>query len=87
MIYQVVFKPAAQRQLKKLPPPIQQDLIELIERLSQEPRPLACKKLKGRQNQYRIRSGEYRIIYSIEDTSLTIRVVKIGHRRDVYEEG
>jgi mRNA interferase RelE/StbE len=86
MSYQVVIKPAAQRQLRKLASAIQRDLIALIESLSEQPRPPGCKKLKGRQNQYRVRSGDYRIIYSIEDTSLMIRVIKVGHRRDVYEE-
>ena len=86
MSYQVVFKPAAQRQLRKLTLAIQKDLIALIESLADQPRPLGCKKLKGRQNQYRVRSGDYRIIYSIEDLSLMIRVIKVGHRRDVYEE-
>ena len=86
MSYQVFIKPAAQRQLKKLTLAIQKDLIALIESLSEVPRPIGCKKLKGRQNQYRVRSGEYRIIYSIEDTSLIVRVIKIGHHRDIYEE-
>lgn len=86
MSYQVVIKPAAQRQLKKLTLAIQKELIALIESLSQEPRPSGCKKLKGRQNQYRVRSGDYRIIYSIEDTSLVVRVIKVGHRQDVYKE-
>lgn len=86
MSYQVFLKPAAQRQLKKLTPDIQRALITLIERLSEEPRPSGCKKLKGRDDQYRVRLGNYRIIYSIEDTSLIVRVIKIGHRRDVYEE-
>jgi mRNA interferase RelE/StbE len=85
MSYQVFIKPAAQRQLKKLTLAIQKDLIALIESLSKEPRPVSCKKLKERQNQYRIRSGDYRIIYSIEDMSLTVRVIKVGHRRDIYE--
>ena len=53
MSYQVFIKPAAQRQLKKLTLTIQKDLIALIESLSDVPRPLGCKKLKGRQNQYR----------------------------------
>ncbi|MBW4659556.1 MAG: type II toxin-antitoxin system RelE/ParE family toxin [Drouetiella hepatica Uher 2000/2452] len=86
MNYQVVIKPSAQRQLKKLTPAIQSNLISLIESLSQQPRPSGCKKLKGRQNQYRVRSGDYRIVYSIEDTFLIVRVVKVGHRRDIYEE-
>jgi mRNA interferase RelE/StbE len=84
--YQVFIKSAAQRQLKKLTLATQKDIIALIESLSEEPRPSGCKKLKQRQNQYRVRSGDYRIIYSIEDISLIVRVVKVGHRRDVYEE-
>ena len=86
MSYQVFIKPAAERQLKKLTLAIQRDLIALIESLSEEPRPSGCKKLKGRQNQYRVRAGDYRIIYTIEDMSLIVRVIKLGHRRDIYEE-
>ena len=85
MSYQVFVKPAAQRQLKKLTLAVQKDLIALIESLSDEPRPSGCKKLKQRQNQYRVRLGDYRIIYSIEDSSLIVRVIKVGHRRDIYE--
>jgi mRNA interferase RelE/StbE len=87
MTYQVLITPAAQRQLKKLTSIVQKELVALIESLSEEPRPLGCKKLKGRQNEYRMRSGDYRIIYSIEDATLIVRVIKVGHRRDVYEEG
>jgi mRNA interferase RelE/StbE len=86
MSYQVVIMPAAQRQLRKLTSAIQKNLIFLIESLLEQPRPLGCKKLKGRQNQYRVRSGDYRIIDSIEDASLIVRVIKVGHRRDIYEE-
>ena len=85
MSYQIFVKPAAQRQLKKLTVAVQKDLIALIESLSDEPRPSGCKKLKQRQNQYRVRLGDYRIIYSIEDLSLIVRVIKVGHRRDIYE--
>lgn len=86
MSYQVFIKPAAQRQLKKLTLTVQKDLIALIESLAKNPKPSGCKKLKGRQNQYRVRSGDYRVIYSVEDMALIVRVIKIGHRRDVYEE-
>jgi mRNA interferase RelE/StbE len=86
MSYQVFIKPAAQRQLKKLTLTVQKDLIALIENLAKNPKPSGCKKLKGRQNQYRVRSGDYRVIYSVEDMALIVRVIKIGHRRDVYEE-
>jgi mRNA interferase RelE/StbE len=86
MTYQVFIKPAAQRQLKKLTSKIQTDLIAVIENLSEEPRPSGCKKLKGRKDQYRVRSGDYRIIYSVEDALLVVEVIALGHRRDVYEE-
>lgn len=86
MSYQIFIKPAAQRQLKKLTLTVQQDLIARIESLSANPRPLGCKKLKGQRDQYRLRSGDYRIIYSIEDASLIVRVINVGHRRDVYEQ-
>ena len=86
MSYEILIQPAAQRQLKKLSQSAQKDLVALIEKLSEEPRPLGCKKLKGRHNQYRLRLGDYRIIYSIEEMALTIRVIKVGHRRDIYEE-
>lgn len=86
MSYEVLLKPAAQRQLKKLPRNVQGELIAFIERLSQDPRPPGCKKLKGRQSQYRVRLGDYRVIYSIEEMALVVRVIKVGHRRDIYEE-
>jgi mRNA interferase RelE/StbE len=86
MSYQVLIKPAAQRQFKKLTLEVQTDLITIIGGLAEEPRPLECKKLKGRKNQYRVRSGDYRIIYSVEDAALVVEVIKLGHRRDVYNE-
>ncbi|QYO62099.1 type II toxin-antitoxin system RelE family toxin [Leptolyngbya sp. 7M] len=86
MSHQVVIKPAAQRQFKKLTLAIQKDLIALIEGLSEDPRPSGCKKLKGWENQYRVRSGDYSIVYGVEDALLMIRVIKVGHRLDVYEE-
>ena len=85
MNYQVIFESAAARQLKKLPIEIQQTLRPLIDNLATNPRPSGCKKLKGRKNEYRIRSGNYRVIYSIEDKALIVRVIKAGHRKDAYE--
>lgn len=85
MSYQVLIQPAAQRQLRKLPPAAQRELITLIESLADDPRPSGCKKLKGRENRYRLRWRDYRVVYSIEDAALIVRVIKVGHRRDVYE--
>ncbi|MGC1309064.1 MAG: type II toxin-antitoxin system RelE/ParE family toxin [Phormidesmis sp.] len=85
MSYQIIFESAAARQLKKLPTVVQQNLRPLIDSLSTDPRPSGCKKLKGRQNEYRIRYGNYRVIYSIEDKALIVRVIRAGHRKDAYE--
>ena len=85
MSYQVILEAAAKRQLKKLPQSVQETLLTQITQLGTTPRPAGCKKLKGRKNEYRIRSGNYRVIYSIEDKALIIRVIRAGHRRDAYE--
>ncbi|MDB9493892.1 type II toxin-antitoxin system RelE/ParE family toxin [Spirulina major CS-329] len=85
MSYQIVIQSAAQRQLKKLTPEVQKALIAVIENLAIDPRPAGCKKLKGRADEYRLRWGNYRIIYQVEDRALIIRVIKVGHRRDIYE--
>lgn len=58
-------------------------IMERIAALAENPRPVGCEKLSG-QEKYRIRQGVYRIIYSIQDTQLTVWVVKVGHRREVY---
>jgi mRNA interferase RelE/StbE len=55
-----------------------------IDLLADDPRPPACRKLKGEDNAYRVRVGDYRIVYEILDDRLVIHVVQIGHRRDVY---
>jgi len=83
--YQVILEAAARRQIKKLPQPVQKSLLDRITTLGTEPRPAGCKKLKGKKNEYRIRSGNYRVIYSIEDKALVVRVIKASHRRDAYD--
>ena len=85
MIYEVGFKPAALRQLRKLDADIQISILTKIEFLANDPRPSDCKKLKGETDLYRIRaSGTYRVVYKIQDKQLLVTVVKVGHRRDVY---
>jgi mRNA interferase RelE/StbE len=60
-------------------------LIETIKSLATQPRPSGPEKLAGRQNLFRVRQGNYRIIYSVDDQSRVVDVVKVGHRRDVYQ--
>jgi mRNA interferase RelE/StbE len=84
--YRVEVKPAARRQLSKLPRDVQERLRSRIDALAISPRPLGATKLEGPENLYRIREGDYRIIYQIEDQVLLVLVVKIGHRKDVYRK-
>ena len=82
--YQVVLTRTAQRQLDKLTDFIADPLLEAIQNLAQNPRPPGCKKLKGR-SAYRIRKGDYRIIYELYDDVLVVEIIAVGHRREVYE--
>ncbi|MDD5286926.1 MAG: type II toxin-antitoxin system RelE/ParE family toxin [Desulfuromonadaceae bacterium] len=82
-VYSIFFKDSVRKDLESI---LGNDLKRIIERigsLAENPRPVGCEKLSG-QEKYRLRQGNYRIIYSIQDTQLTVWVVKIGHRREVY---
>ena len=81
--YSIEIKKSATKEMVKLPKPHLQRIIEKIQSLSTNPRPEGCKKLSA-DEKYRIRVGNYRILYTIEDNQLIIYVVKIGHRKDVY---
>ncbi len=85
MIYRVEIAPAAKRQIKKLPTAVQQQIIRRLEDLAVEPRPTGIVKLKGSESLYRVRLGDYRVVYEIQDAQLLILVVKVGHRSDVYQ--
>lgn len=83
--YQVLLSKAARKQLNTFPVFIHNKIIEDIATLAETPRPAGCKKLKGQKNAWRIRVGDYRVIYEIEDKQLRILVIAIGHRKDIYE--
>jgi mRNA interferase RelE/StbE len=85
MIYRIEFAKPAAKQLKALSPQEQQRIKSKIDALESIPRPDGVVKLSGEDDLYRIRVGDYRIIYSIQDYQLLILVLKIGHRRDVYQ--
>lgn len=84
MPYQINLSRTAAKQLDKLPDSIAFLLIETIQTLAENPRPSGYKKLKGR-DAFRIRKGNYRIIYEIFDDVLVVEVIAVGHRKDVYE--
>ena len=82
--YRIVIKKSATKEIQGLQPSDRKRLIERIRALASDPRPPGCKKLSG-QDKYRIRQGNFRILYQIIDDQLVIVVVKVGHRRDVYD--
>jgi len=84
MTYSIEFKPSAQRQLARLHKAIVPRLQAKIDALAENPRPNGYKKLQGFQNRYRIRVGEYRVIYEIHDDILRVLIVKVGPRGDIY---
>ena len=81
--YKIDFKKSVAKDLKDIPKKDVTRILEAIQLLADNPRPIQAKKLSG-QERYRLRQGNYRILYSIEDNILVVTVVKIGNRRDVY---
>ena len=84
MAYKVAILPAALLQLAGLPRPDQKRVANKIDRLSTDPRPPGAQKLQTDRDLYRLRVGKYRVIYAVEDVRLTVLVVRVGHRREVY---
>ena len=85
--YEIVFKKSAVKELQALPQRLQQKVLDAIQLLSLNPYTelLQIKKMKGANNLYRIRIQDYRIIYLIESQIIKITIIKVGHRKDVYE--
>jgi mRNA interferase RelE/StbE len=84
MAYLILLAPPAERQLKAFAPPVRKRLVKRLKSLQNNPRPQGVKKLAGEDDLYRIREGDYRIIYTIQDKDLVVLVVKIGDRKEVY---
>lgn len=81
--YKILVKSSAVKELRSIPKHDLQRITDRIFSLANDPRPPGSEKLSG-QERYRIRQGNYRIVYSIHDDELTIWVVRVGHRREVY---
>jgi mRNA interferase RelE/StbE len=84
--YRVELTTKARRELAALPRDAQERIDARILALSEEPRPSGSKKLEGIDDLYRIRVGDYRIVYRVDDKVVVVLVVRIGHRREVYRQ-
>jgi len=81
--YKVFFKKSVQKDFDSIPKKDLKKILNRIAGLAENPRPAGCEKLTGKER-YRLRQGRYRIVYSIQDDELTVWVVKVGHRKDIY---
>lgn len=81
--YRILFRETVYKDLRAIPKGDLKKILECIKTFAQDQRPSGCKKLVG-EERYRVRQGNYRIVYAIQDAQLEIWVVKVGHRKDIY---
>lgn len=81
--YKVYFRESVEKDFRAIPKKDVRKILHRIESLAAEPRPLGCEKLTG-QERYRVRQGQYRIVYSVQNKEFTVWIVKVGHRKNVY---
>jgi mRNA interferase RelE/StbE len=84
MPYRVEIKPPAEKALERIDNPFRRRIALAIDRLADAPRPPGCVKLRGADDAYRMRVGDYRIVYEVVDRIVTVYIVRIAHRREVY---
>jgi mRNA interferase RelE/StbE len=82
--YALEFSAVAEKALRRLPRDVATRISKAADSLTIEPRPHGCKKLAGSDSEYRVRVGDYRIIYSVQDDKLIVLVIDLGHRKDIY---
>ncbi len=85
MTYQVASTPSAARQLRKLDPPTRRRIQAVLDLLADQPRPPAATQLLGGAGEWRVRTGDHRIVYEIVDNEILVLVLRLGHRREVYQ--
>lgn len=84
MPYSISYAPSAAKVIRKLDMQTARRLLEAIGALAKEPRPSGCIQLKGGDGELRIRVGDYRVVYDVQDEELVVLVLRVGHRREVY---
>lgn len=82
--YAVSFRRSAVKDMRRLDATVQRRVMREIESLADEPRPDGCRKLAGSEDAYRIRIGDYRVVYTVDDAVLIVAIERIRHRRDAY---
>ncbi|MEK6405792.1 MAG: type II toxin-antitoxin system RelE/ParE family toxin [Acidobacteriota bacterium] len=82
--FEIEWKRSAAKELRKLPKDMIPRIIDAVEGLAADPRPAGARKLEGSEHTYRIREGPYRVIYEVDAKGVTITIVKVAHRREVY---
>jgi mRNA interferase RelE/StbE len=83
-LYVVEFRRAAEKDLRRLAPVIQRRVLRTVENLATDPRPPGCRKLQGSDNAFRIRVGDYRVVYTVDDSVLIVAIERVRHRGEVY---
>jgi len=84
--YRIEWKKSAIKELKKLDKPIIPRILKLVETLAQDPHPPGSRKIIGARRTFRIRSGDYRIVYSVYEDVLIGQIIRVGHRKEVYRK-
>jgi len=82
--YTVVFARSARKELESLSPTLADRILSRIESLPAQPRPSGCRKLRGEQNLWRLRVGDYRVIYRVDDQQVLVDIIAVRHRKDAY---
>ncbi len=85
-MYQIAYKASVAKELRRIPKLELRKIVRRIQSLANEPRGVGCIKLHGEDSIYRLRQGNYRIIYTIDDGVITVLILKVGHRKDVYDK-
>jgi mRNA interferase RelE/StbE len=83
-VYRVTIAASAKRELVSLSAGVIERILPKLRELADDPRPIGCKKLQGARNLWRVRIGNYRVVYSVNDKAKTVDVTRIAHRRDAY---
>ena len=83
--YKIEWRQSARRELRSLNKSLIQKILQLVEKLAENPFPAGCRKLVGWQNTYRVRVGVYRVLYSVQARRLFVEIVRVSHRREAYK--